>query len=67
MVSRAAVAPATDVVTVGAAPAGAPIPADYLGLSIEYNTVSAYEGTPPAGVNPVLVQLIRNLDPAGRP
>ena len=66
-VARAAVAPATDVVTVAATPALAPIPADYLGVSLEYNTVSAYEGTPPTGVNPVLAQLIRNLAPGGVP
>jgi hypothetical protein len=64
-VARAAVAP--DVVTVGATPALAPIPANYVGVSLEYNTVSAYEGTPPAGVNPVLAQLIRNLAPGGSP
>jgi hypothetical protein len=66
-VARAAVAPATDVVTVAGTPAATPIPADYLGLSLEYNTVSAYEGTPPTGVNPVLAQLIRNLAPGGTP
>lgn len=59
--------PATDVLTVAPTPTGAPIPSDYLGVSLEYNTVTAYEGAPPAGINPVFAQLIRNLTPNGTP
>jgi hypothetical protein len=44
-----------------------PIPAGFVGLSVEYNTVSAYEGTTPATANPVLAQLIRNLAPGRTP
>jgi hypothetical protein len=62
-----AVPAATDVVSVAATPARPPIPADYLGLSLEYNTVSAYEGVSPRGANAALAQLIRNLAPGGTP
>jgi hypothetical protein len=34
---------------------------------MEYDTVSAYEGVPPSGSNPVLAQLIRNLAPGETP
>lgn len=66
-IARAAVPPATDEVSVAAAPGAAPIPADYVGVSMEYNTVTAYEGMPPSGVNPVFARLIRNLSPRGAP
>jgi hypothetical protein len=39
------------------------IPPGFLGLSIEYWGVEAYAGKDPTAVNPVLVQLIRNLVP----
>jgi Glycosyl hydrolase family 79 C-terminal beta domain len=46
---------------------GPRIPSGYLGLSIEFQAVRAYTGTDPRQVNPVLVQLIRNLSPGQRP
>jgi len=58
----AQVAPAV-AISVGRAPSGGPIPAGFLGLSIEYWALEAYAGKDPGAVNPVLVQLIRNLAP----
>ena len=52
------------VLTVGGPAATGPIPAGFLGLSLEYFAVPAYAGTNPSATNPVFVQLIRNL--AGR-
>ena len=46
---------------------GRPIPAGFLGLSLEYPAVEAYAGDDPRAVNPVLVQLIRNLSPGQSP
>lgn len=64
---------------VAAAPAGAmlrvavggpqsrPVPGDFLGLALEYRAIPAITGSGLAGINPVLVQLIRNLSPSTRP
>jgi hypothetical protein len=52
-------------VSVGRTTSGNPIPAGFLGLSIEYWAVEAYAGKDPSAINPALVQLIRNLG-AGR-
>ncbi|HTU95583.1 MAG TPA: glycosyl hydrolase family 79 C-terminal domain-containing protein [Solirubrobacteraceae bacterium] len=54
-------------VTVGSRPAGPPIPSGFLGFSFEFQAVRAYTGSDPAHVNPVLVQLIRNLSPGQPP
>jgi hypothetical protein len=43
------------------------IPAGFLGLSIEFQAVRTYTGSDPSHVNPVLVQLIRNLSPGQAP
>ena len=44
-----------------------PLADDFLGLALEYNTIPEWVGSGSQPVNPVLVQLIRNLDPVGRP
>ena len=54
-------------VTVGRRTTGRPIPAGFLGLSLEYPAVEAYAGRDPGAVNPVLVQLIRNISPGQQP
>ena len=54
-------------VTVRSRTAGAPIPSGFLGLSFEFQGVRSYTGSDPAQVNPVLVQLIRNLTPGQAP
>ncbi len=54
-------------VSLTSAPVSPPIPAGFLGLSIEFQAVRAYTGPDPSRVNPVLVQLIRNLTPGQAP
>jgi hypothetical protein len=44
-----------------------PVPRAFIGLGLEYRTIPALAGTEPGHINPVLVQLIRNLDPRQRP
>jgi hypothetical protein len=55
------------VVTVSGRPVGRPIPAGFLGLSTEYTAVEAYAGVDPAAIDPVFVQLVRNLAPGQAP
>ncbi len=56
--SHAATAP---VVTVGRPAAVRPIPPGFLGLSLEYFAIPSYAGTDPSNIDPVFVQLVRNL------
>jgi hypothetical protein len=44
-----------------------PIPSGFIGLSLEYQSIEPLAGTRPAAIDPVLVQLIRNLAPGQRP
>jgi hypothetical protein len=54
-------------VRVGAAPSAIrPINAGFVGLGLEYKSIPQLVG-PASSVNPVLVQLIRNMAPGGRP
>jgi Glycosyl hydrolase family 79 C-terminal beta domain len=53
----------THVVSVDPSRAGNQIPAGFLGLSTEFWAVEAYAGKHPRAINPVFVQLIRNLIP----
>ncbi|HET8980503.1 MAG TPA: glycosyl hydrolase family 79 C-terminal domain-containing protein [Solirubrobacteraceae bacterium] len=46
---------------------GRPIAPGYLGFSLEFQAVRAYTGSDPRRINPVLVQLIRNLTPGQAP
>jgi hypothetical protein len=46
---------------------GRPIPADFLGLALEYRSIPVLVGPDPKSIDPVLVQLIRNLVAQGRP
>ncbi|MGO9882192.1 MAG: glycosyl hydrolase family 79 C-terminal domain-containing protein [Solirubrobacteraceae bacterium] len=48
-------------------PVGRAIPSGFLGFSIEFQAIRAYTGSNPAQINPVLVQLIRNLTPGQAP
>ena len=54
-------------VSVGPGEVGSPIPSGFLGLGLEFRTVNAYAGTNARSINPVLVQLVRNLDAGQRP
>jgi hypothetical protein len=46
---------------------GRPIPPAFVGFSFEYQAVREYTGSDPRAINPVLVQLIRNLAPGQSP
>ncbi len=52
---------ASSVLTVGSSPTGPPVPAGFVGLSMEYPTAAIYAGSNPRAVDPVFEQLIRNL------
>ena len=52
--------------TVGGA-TGRTIPSGFLGLSIEYPAIPEYAGRDPKAINPVFVQLVRNLTPGQAP
>ncbi len=56
-----------DVVNVGSQANPRPVPPGFVGVSLEYKTVGAYEGTDAEHSNPVLAQLIRNLAPGQNP
>jgi hypothetical protein len=53
------IAPKT--ITIGGPTSSPPIPAGFLGLSFEYWAVPDYAGPNPRRVNPVFLQLVRNL------
>ena len=55
------------MLTVGGPATNRAIPAGFLGLSLEYFAIPAYAGTDPSAINPVFVQLIRNLSPGQAP
>ena len=60
--------PSTVYATVDQGPSGTPLPAGFLGLSLEYTALDAYTGANAASLDPVFVQLLRNLaSPAGQP
>ncbi len=66
--ARRTAAPASGTaVTVDSAPVGRPIPAGFVGLSIEIRTLENYVGSNPEAIDPVFVQLVRNLAPGQRP
>jgi len=54
-------------VTVGDTAVAKPIPSGFLGFSFEFQAVRAYTGSDPRHINPVLLQLIRNLTPQQSP
>ena len=56
-----AAARATNLVTIGAPATTGTIPPGFLGLSLEYFAIEPYAGTNPSSIDPVFVQLIRNL------
>jgi Glycosyl hydrolase family 79 C-terminal beta domain len=62
----AATASPTAGVTVGS-PSAIVIPEGFLGLSFELTALENYAGTSPAALNPVFLQLVRNLTPGQRP
>ena len=60
-VAQAGPAPPSTLFTVGRPASTRPIPPGFLGLSLEYFAIPALAGTDPQNVDPVFVQLIRNL------
>jgi hypothetical protein len=54
-------------VTVLSTPEGHAVRAGFVGLSMEYPAVEEYAGKDPSHLDPVFVQLIRNLAPGQRP
>jgi Glycosyl hydrolase family 79 C-terminal beta domain len=63
-VALARPAASTVYATVGATPDGPPMASNFLGLSFEYSALPAYAGADASSLNPVFVQLLRNLTPA---
>lgn len=53
--------PPTVYATVEQAPYSAPLPPQFLGVSLEYTALDAYTGANPSALDPVFVQLLRNL------
>jgi Glycosyl hydrolase family 79 C-terminal beta domain len=60
-IARASPAMTAPVVTVAGPAATRPIPPGFLGLSLEYFSIQSYAGTDPNNIDPVFVQLVRNL------
>jgi hypothetical protein len=70
LVAFATAAPAQAYVfpmSVGSPTPTRPISSNFLGLAFEYTTIPQLAGTAPGSVNPVFLQLLRNLDPTGQP
>jgi hypothetical protein len=53
--------------TAGSNPTGQPVGQGFLGISLEYSALHVYTGRDPRAVDPVLIQLLRNLSPGQRP
>ena len=51
---------------VGSTPNGPSMPQGFTGVSLEYGALHSYTGRDPDHVNPVLIQLLRNLAPGGQ-
>jgi len=52
---------------IGSAPTSTTIPSGFLGFSMEFWAVHQYTGSDPDAINPVLLQLIRNVTPGQTP
>jgi hypothetical protein len=63
--ARAASDPAV-AATVGSTPTGQAMAQGFTGLSFEYGALHSYTGRDPDHVNPVLLNLMRNLAPGGQ-
>lgn len=46
---------------------GRPLPSNFLGLAVEFNEIPKFSGPTAQTINPILAQLVKNLDPVGRP
>ncbi|HTX12749.1 MAG TPA: glycosyl hydrolase family 79 C-terminal domain-containing protein [Solirubrobacteraceae bacterium] len=54
-------------ITVQSGEPGRRVPAGFVGLSLEYPAVEGYAGTDPTALDPVFLQLVRNLVPGQAP
>lgn len=54
-------------VQIGATAVGRPIQPGFVGMSVEFPAVRTYTGLDPNAINPVFVQLVRNLAPGHAP
>jgi hypothetical protein len=54
-------------ISVGDGTVGSPIKPGFLGFSFEFSAVRAYTGSDPTQINPVLVELMRDLTPGQAP
>jgi hypothetical protein len=54
-------------ITVQSGEPGRQVPAGFVGLSLEYPAVEGYAGTDPNALDPVFLQLVRNLVPGQAP
>ena len=52
--------------SVGSSPSGSPLPAGFVGVSLEFNWLHFYTGRNPKRINPVFVALVRNLAANGQ-
>jgi hypothetical protein len=59
--------PPSTVVRIRADGAGRRVPFGFLGLSLEYQSIERYAGSDPRALDPVFVQLVRNLAPGQAP
>jgi hypothetical protein len=57
----------SSLLTVGAPLRVRPLPSGFMGLSLEYRAIQEYGGHDPRAINPLLVRLIDELSPGGRP
>jgi hypothetical protein len=46
---------------------GRAVPSNFLGLALEFSEIPKFAGATPQSVNPIFAQLLKALDPAGRP
>jgi hypothetical protein len=65
--SAAALPERSSIITVGGPLHVRPVGPGFLGLSIEYYAVQKYAGRDPHALNPVFLQLVRNLNPRQSP
>lgn len=56
-----------DLITITDTPVGRPVPAGFVGLSLEFGALEPWAGSDPAHADPILPQLITALAPGSRP
>jgi hypothetical protein len=54
-------------VTISSVPYGQPMPPGFLGFSFEYKAMHQYAGRNPTAINPVLLSLVKQLNPGQSP